>query len=423
MQLPSSLPRHARSLLTALLLLVCASEVYGVDTYSAGKLTIPTVTIGNATYSNVAVAVADILSGPLSAAPYGSADSYNPVTNQLTVPSVMLGTTQFNNVVATVGSLVSIGVVAGADSYNLADSQLTIPYVQLGNTVYHNAVVTVSGIVSVIGGMPSAPWDSYSLANKQLSIPAVQVGGKVYSNATVTVGSILSLGASSGTAQTIQFAVKAPGVGGLYIPVGEAGTLEGTASSGLPVNYAVQTPSICALAQSTAQEQYIWLSFTASPDNGFAVLGGVPQGSGAYLINSVNGLANGQPLGLLPTLTPTNGIPPYQAYVAGGWGFDDILFANGGPLLDTYGLGLTIPADAINLIYASGQGYLYGDTVLANTTGQYLPISNMVAGLVNGLVATGVGICNVTAFQAGNSTYAPAPPVTVSVDVGAIQLP
>ncbi len=438
MRFASSLRRPAQTLVTAFVFLLCTGGA-NADTYSGGVLNIPTLTIGNATYTNVVVNVGSILSGPLSAAPLGTGDNYDPFTGQLTIPSVTLGGSSFSNVVATVASLVSVASVAGADSYNLGTSELTIPYVQYGTAIYHNVVIKVASIVGLANGMPNATWDSYNSANNQLSVPAVEVAGHVYTNATVTVGSIVSLGGGSGTAQTIQFSIKAPGAGGLYIPFGEAGALQGSASSGLPVVYAVQTPSICALAQSTSQEQYFFLNYTTTGGtNGSAIVGGTAVASGVYVINTVNGTtANGKPLGLMPTITPYTGqyyLPPYPNFqVSNGvyWFFDDVLFANGSPTVDEDGLGLTAPGDAdINLSYISGSGYIYGDSALfaaaPPNTSFYVP-ANVTYASLNGVVATaplpGGGVCYVTAFQPGNGTYAPAAPVTVGVDVTAIELP
>ncbi len=185
--LPSLRP-GIRSLI-ALLLVMGGFDAGATDIYNAGQLSIPVLSIGAATYTNVVVAVAGIVKAPVDTTPYTTIDSYNPANNELTAPAVMVGGTIYYNAVATVLRLVSIGGVSNADIYNGA--QLSVPTVLVGANVY-TGVITVGTIVHVTGGMPSATEDSYNAANHELSIPAVVAGGKVYTNVTVTIGSIVS---------------------------------------------------------------------------------------------------------------------------------------------------------------------------------------------------------------------------------------
>ena len=96
MQYTTSLRRHARSLLTMLLLL-CAAEAYAYDTYSTQgatpTLTIPTLAIGGASFSRVVISgltVADVVppAPGFGGTPNGSEDTYDPATQTLFVPSV-----------------------------------------------------------------------------------------------------------------------------------------------------------------------------------------------------------------------------------------------------------------------------------------------------------------------------------------------
>jgi hypothetical protein len=118
MKYTSYLRRHTRSLITALLLLACTAGAWATDTYSPAnhQLTIPTVAIGNATYSSMVVTVGSILSDPTGISPNGSEDRYNPANQQLTVPAVKVGTSTYYNVVVAVADLVSIGGVTGVDT-------------------------------------------------------------------------------------------------------------------------------------------------------------------------------------------------------------------------------------------------------------------------------------------------------------------
>jgi hypothetical protein len=195
---PALLRHAARSFAAGLLFLLGSVQVFGADSYAGGQLSIPSLSTGSATLSNVVLTVGSIVAGPADTMPYTSVDSYNPTNSQLTVPTVMAGGATYYNVVVSVGSgPVSIGSVSGADTYS--GGELTVPSVQVGADVY-TGVVTVGRIVSVAGGMPNASEDIYNPANGELSIPAVVAGGKVYTNVTITVGSIISASATPGIA-------------------------------------------------------------------------------------------------------------------------------------------------------------------------------------------------------------------------------
>ncbi len=192
MQFIASLRHPARVILAGLLFLGCSCEAWGTDTYNGADLTIPAVSVGSATFSNMVVTVASIVSGPSGTAPYGSEDSYNPANNELTIPAVMVGTRTFYNVIIKVGSLVSVGSVSGADVFTGTD--LIIPSVQvLGGAIYNNVVITIGSIQSAGGGMPGNVRDVYNAATKELTIAAVEVSGHVYTNALITPGRIVSI--------------------------------------------------------------------------------------------------------------------------------------------------------------------------------------------------------------------------------------
>jgi hypothetical protein len=192
MQCASFVRQYARSIISSLLLLVSSSAAFATDTYNGSTLSIPTMTVGSVTYSNLVVVPGTIVSGPSGGSGNGAVDTYNPANGQLTIPNVTVGANTVHNVVITVKSVDSIGGVAGADVYNAPD--LTIPSVQVGAEIYNNVTVTVTvaNIRSINGGMPNAVRDQYS--GGILSIPAVSVGARVFTNVDVTVGSIVSVG-------------------------------------------------------------------------------------------------------------------------------------------------------------------------------------------------------------------------------------
>jgi hypothetical protein len=195
MKYPLSLRNGFRTLLASLWL--CgAGAASATDVYNGVDLSIPSVTIGNATYTNMVVAVDSIVSGPAGSAPNGSGDTYDPVTNHLTIPAVSYLSKTYYNVVISVKQLVSVQSVSGADSYDGKD--LTIAAVRVGAKTYTNVVVAVAvgNVVSLGGGMPQATQDHYDVMGGQLTANAVQVGAKVYTNVTLKVGlcNIVSVG-------------------------------------------------------------------------------------------------------------------------------------------------------------------------------------------------------------------------------------
>jgi hypothetical protein len=95
-----------------------------LDTFSAGQLSVPQLSVGAAIFSDMVVTPGTIVRGPTGTSPVGSEDSYEPVTRQLSIPSVVVGANVYYNVIITVGSLVS----AGSVTYN--GTYLSIPSVQ-----------------------------------------------------------------------------------------------------------------------------------------------------------------------------------------------------------------------------------------------------------------------------------------------------
>ncbi len=184
----STLRKTVRAVLAAIALLLLGSKVFAVDSYSGGVLTMPTLAIGNATLSSVAVQVATIVTLPSGSSPNGTVDRYDPTTGHLTVQSVDYAGETFYNVVVTVKSLVSIGGLSGGDTY--ANGAVSIPFVRLLNgPLFGGAVVSQFKIDSAGGGMPLYEQDVYNAATHELTITAIEVGGKVYTNAVITVES------------------------------------------------------------------------------------------------------------------------------------------------------------------------------------------------------------------------------------------
>jgi hypothetical protein len=200
MQRTSCWRQCAGYLATTFFFLIGATAADAGDSYdsSNNQLTIPSVVIGSATYSNVVVTVGSVVSVQLGP-PNGSGDTYTPSNKQLAIPSVMAFGHTYTNVVVTVATLVSIGGASGVDSYDPVNGELSIPNVLitsgvLANQAFCNVVVTPSAIDGVIGGMPQIPEDAYSPVTQQLIIPAATVLGHsyVFTNVTITVSKVLA---------------------------------------------------------------------------------------------------------------------------------------------------------------------------------------------------------------------------------------
>ena len=171
-----------------------APDSYNLSTH---LLTVPTLGIGSATYSNVSVAVESIITSPSGSSPNGTEDTYDPASGYLTVQSVTVGSATFHNAVVQVSpaaATTTIGSVIGADTYS--GGQLAISEVQVGSHTYSNCIITVAGIVSLQGGLPQNAMDVYNGATGQLLVAAATFNGKVYTNVTVKVGTIIQVNGS-----------------------------------------------------------------------------------------------------------------------------------------------------------------------------------------------------------------------------------
>ena len=194
--LERAIRRAASAFGVGLALQAIAGVALSADDYDVAthQLHLPTLTLGAATYSNVTVAVAGIISGPSGSTAGGNADVYDAGKRQLTVQTVNVGSTVYHNVVVRVSGPVTIGDASGVDQYD--GQQLTIPFVQVGGTLRSNVVTAVGGVLQVAGGMPTGGPDTYSVQSGQLAIPAVLdvATHRVYTNVVVVPGKLFSAG-------------------------------------------------------------------------------------------------------------------------------------------------------------------------------------------------------------------------------------
>jgi hypothetical protein len=188
----------AISIAAALILLATSPHAVATDTYTGTELSIPAVTVGAATFTNMVVTVQDIVGGPSGSSPVGSVDRYDPGDNQLTIPAVTFGSRTYYNVEIDVGTLVSAQSVSGADTYD--GTHLNLAAIQVGARTYTGVVLAVnlSNVVKVAGGMPTSTVDQYSPSGGELQVAMVQVGSRVYTNVTLSVSAsnIVTVGGS-----------------------------------------------------------------------------------------------------------------------------------------------------------------------------------------------------------------------------------
>ena len=240
---PLRLHHRARTLVAAGVLLIGSGAACATDVFDGRNLTIPSITIGNATYSNVVVAVGDIVSGPTGTTPGTELDTYDPGSNRLSIPAVSFRNNTYYNVVITVGGLVSIGAVTGADTYDGKD--LVIPAVQVpGGSIYTNVVVTVSSVISTGGGMPRTTLDVYDPASHELTISSGTYAGQVFTNVIVTVGKVVaeSLPAS------VSISAVAPPTAGDFVQLSAVvKDAAGNILAGQPVAWSTDDPAVATV--------------------------------------------------------------------------------------------------------------------------------------------------------------------------------
>ena len=197
--------RHLWISTAALCLLAGTAAAQPLDTYdpARGQLTIPTLSVGSATFTNVVVSVGlgNIVVAPSGSQPKGTVDTYDPASNHLTVQQVQVGAKTYYNVVVAPTGLLSAGGVTGTDTYDAPSGVLTIPAVQVGGLVYTNVKIHPGAILSQGGGLPHQTLDVY--AGGELTIEAVVFQGRVFTNAIISAQSIVSIGGQLPGATTI----------------------------------------------------------------------------------------------------------------------------------------------------------------------------------------------------------------------------
>lgn len=86
------------------------------------------------------------LGAPAMAAP----DVYDAASNQLTIPSLTVGNARYTNVVVTIGGVASVGAAPAQGAEDSFDgTYLNIPSVSVNGAIYYNLKVSIGKVVSV----------------------------------------------------------------------------------------------------------------------------------------------------------------------------------------------------------------------------------------------------------------------------------
>jgi uncharacterized repeat protein (TIGR03803 family) len=173
---------------TTLVLACSAGAVRAQDSYGGGVLSIPSIIIGNAQYTDVDVTVEKLVTPPSGSGATQPGDVWEPQSGELYIAQVNVGTNIYYNAVVKVGSLLSIGSITGDDVYSGAS--VFLPAVQLvGGPLYTNVQILLSAqdILGVAGGMPVVSQNTYDPATHVLTIPAAECNGRYYTNVTASV--------------------------------------------------------------------------------------------------------------------------------------------------------------------------------------------------------------------------------------------
>jgi hypothetical protein len=83
-----------------------------------------------------------------------SADFYDSSTGQLTIPSVIVGKAVYSNVLVKIEDVISVGIFPALtenDTYDASTNRLNISSVKVGSSTYFNVIVTVNKVLSVDG--------------------------------------------------------------------------------------------------------------------------------------------------------------------------------------------------------------------------------------------------------------------------------
>jgi hypothetical protein len=225
---------------------------------------------------------------------------------------------------------------------------------------------TATATVATTGTCSSSMTGGGAFATHVSFTPSVSASPVITMTATdqSSKTGVVSIGVAGQPAASQTITFINPGVQTVGTPL----TLDATASSGLPVTYTSETATICTVSGATATFLLAGSCTIDANQAGNDIFTAAAQESQSFTVNLV--------------LTPQT-----------------ITFANPGSQL--YGSTLTLGATA-----SSGLPVTY-----TSTTTSICTVSGSSATFID------IGTCTIEANQAGNSTYATAPQVTVSFAV------
>jgi hypothetical protein len=196
--------------------LVSIGSATGVDTYSAGQLSIPSVQIqGGAEYTNVVINVGTIVSAG-GGMPVNVRDIYDPATKRLTIAAVVVGSKVYTNAIVTVGRVDSVGGVAATQlttEHALAQTGLAIA---LASTVLQSQLQILSGL-----GMGLSTCETLNGGGSVMSGATATAVTVYYDNACTKPYIVANANMTTGTDAS----------GGMQIVIAETATYHGLADA------------------------------------------------------------------------------------------------------------------------------------------------------------------------------------------------
>jgi hypothetical protein len=272
---------------------------------------------------------------------------------------------QAGNATYTPATQVTTSLAVGAQSQRITSVAFQSSAITVGTSTTVNAVATSGLAVTVVSETPlTCSVDGNVVTGLKTGICSVVAnqGGNNRFLAAPAVSTILAVGKASQTISGVSFTPPT-------IQVGGATTASATASSGLPVTFASNTPAVCRVSDSN--------------------ITGLAAGNCTIVVQQVGS-------------DDYEGVPSINTGFAVGAGaqvISAISFAPGAFIVG----GTTVAAATSS----SGQVVVFGSTTP--------DICSVVGNLVGGLKA---GTCTITANQAGDANVGAAAQVTAAITVG-----
>ena len=305
-------------------------SAYASDTYDGTYLTIPVVQVlGGAVYNNVKITLTKVVSAG-GGTPITSYDIYNLTTNELTIPSVTYGSNTYTNVVIVVGTVVSVGDGISGSVTNIASAPMNaIPLVLSGGATQSTATdtsgnYTFSGLSN--GRDVVKPADAlykFKPASRAVNLAGSAVGGQNFvAKSSSSPNHILSGVVSGAVVQNVTVTLNGDNTGSTFTDAGGNYSFTGldagnyTVSAQLP-GYSFNIPSPVSITTTDSQgNNFVAKAAPAGTINLMTVNPMLQATVGvAYTNTTVGSISGGSPPYHYQSDTFANGAPPFGMIV------------------------------------------------------------------------------------------------------------